>query len=221
MSEHIEDSGLYASVSDARLTELLRTNSPTAYSALQELRTRHRASVLAYARLCTTSDSTAGQLAAQAFTTAARDTARGTEPNVPWRHQLLLLTADLAAGWATDERAAGLDPSLLLVLNTLNTAGGELLFAPPPMLGPFQSLSARTQGLIWYGTVERESEGRTADLLGLTHEDVEHETDSALQALAQACLRSRLAASDDPRCQDFRRLIEESVRPVNPATART
>ncbi|WP_105973404.1 RICIN domain-containing protein [Streptomyces geranii] len=216
MAQHIDDSGLYASVSDARLTELLRTNSPTAYLALQELRARHRAAVLAYARLCTTSDSTAGQLAAQAFTKAARDTARGAEPSVPWRHQLLLLTAELAAGWATDERAAGLDPSLLLVLNTLNTAAGEQLFTPPPMLSPFQSLPARTQGLVWYGIVEREPEERAAELLGLTHEDVTHETESALQALAQACLRSRLAASHDPRCQDFRRLIEESVRPVSP-----
>ncbi|WP_330288458.1 RICIN domain-containing protein [Streptomyces sp. NBC_00576] len=232
-----DDSELYAvhaDAPDAHLTELLRTNSPTAYPALQELRARHRASVLAYARLCTTSDSTAGQLAAQAFTTAARDAARGAEPSVPWRHQLLLLTADLAAGWATDERAAGLDSSLLLVLNTLNpsiqfnqfnqsnpsnaqnAAGGVGLMPPPPMLGPFQSLPSRTQGLIWYGIVERESEDRTAALLGLTREDVTYELDSALQGLAQACLRSRLAASDDPRCQDFRRLIEESVRPVNP-----
>ncbi|MDW4906038.1 RICIN domain-containing protein [Streptomyces sp. ADMS] len=222
MSEDTDDTelfGVYAGASDARLTELLRTNSPTAYPALQELRTRHRASVLAYARLCTTSDSTAQQLAAQAFTAAARDTARGTEPNVPWRHQLLLLTTDLAATWATDERAAGLDPSLLLVLNTLrppNTAGGIRPMPPPPMLGPFQSLPTRAQGLIWYSTVEREAEDRTAALLGLTPEDVTYETDSALQALAQACLRSRLAASEDPRCQDFRRLIEESVRPVNP-----
>ncbi|MFF1706441.1 hypothetical protein [Streptomyces sp. NPDC058252] len=40
-----------------------------------------------------------------------------------------------------------------------------------------------------------------------------YDTEPALQALAQACLKSRLAASDDPRCPDFRRLIEESVRP--------
>ncbi|MGY1498322.1 ricin-type beta-trefoil lectin domain protein [Streptomyces sp. QTS52] len=224
-TDHGGVDGVYVGTSDAHLTELLRTNSPTAYLALQELRARHRASVLAYARLCTTSDSTAGQLAAQAFTAAARDTARGTEPSVPWRHQLLLLTADLAATWATDERAAGLDPSLLLVLNTLgpthtgsarSAAGGVGLIPPPPMLGPFQSLPSRIQGLIWYGIVEREPEDRTAALLGLTREDVTHETDSALQVLAQACLRFRLAVSDDPRCQDFRRLIEESVRPVNP-----
>ncbi|KOV60362.1 ricin-type beta-trefoil lectin domain protein [Streptomyces sp. NRRL WC-3618] len=201
---------------DAHLTELLRTNSPTAYPALRELRARHQASVLAYARLCATSDATAEQLAAEVFTAAARDAAHGAEPSVPWRHQLLLLTADLAAGWAADERAAGLDPSLLLVLNTLMAGSGVGRIPAPPLLGPFQSLPSRAQGLIWYGIVERESEDRTATLLGLTREDVAHELDSALQALAQACLWSRLVASHDPRCQDFRRLIEQSVRPVNP-----
>lgn len=206
--------GVYSGTSDARLTELLRTNSPTAYPALQEIRARHRASVLVYARLCTTSDSAARQLVAEAFTTAAQDTARGTEPGVPWRHRLLLLTAELASIWATDERAAGLDANLLLVLNTLNAAGGVI--PTPPMLAPFQSLPSRAQGLIWYGVLEREGEERTADFLGLTRKDVTPGTESALQALSTACLRSRLAASDDPRCQDFRRLIEESVRPVSP-----
>ena len=42
-----------------------------------------------------------------------------------------------------------------------------------------------------------------------------HGAGPALQSLAQAC-RHRLAASDDPRCGDFRRLIEESVRPDGP-----
>ncbi len=61
----------------------------------------------------------------------------------------------------------------------------------------------------------------TATFLGLTREDVVHGTEQALQAMAQACLKSRLAASDDPRCGDFRRLIEESVRPDTPGTAPT
>jgi hypothetical protein len=53
-------------------------------------------------------------------------------------------------------------------------------------------------------------------LLGLGPSDVVYDTPKALKALAQACLRHRLAASDDPRCADFRRLIEEAVRPDVP-----
>ncbi|MEU9450736.1 RICIN domain-containing protein [Streptomyces sp. NPDC048277] len=198
--------------SDARLTELLRTPTATAYPALQELRARHHPAVLAYARLCTTGDTAAGRLGAQTFTTAARDIARGAEPVVPIRHHLLLLTARLAADWSHDERSAALDPTLLLVLNSTGTPEPPA----PPLLTAFQSLPSRTQGLIWYGVLEQESPARTATLLGLTPEDVGYGTPPALHALAQACLRTRLAASDDPRCADFRRLIEESVLPESP-----
>ncbi|MFJ9559668.1 RICIN domain-containing protein [Streptomyces fuscichromogenes] len=195
--------------SDARLTELLRTPTATAYPALQELRARHHPAVLAYARLCSAGDAAARRLTAQTFTTAARDIAHGAEPVVPLRHHLLLLTARLAADWSGDEHSAALDPTLLLVLNSSGVP-------TPPLLPAFQSLPSRTQGLIWYGVLEREPAERTATHLGLTPEDVRYDTPPALQALAQACLRGRLAASEDPRCADFRRLIEESVRPENP-----
>ncbi|MGH1553974.1 hypothetical protein ACRAWF_24590 [Streptomyces sp. L7] len=53
----------------------------------------------------------------------------------------------MAASWSLDDRSAGLDSGLLLLLNTA---------APKPtMLPAFQSLPARTQGLVWYGIVER------------------------------------------------------------------
>lgn len=203
-----EGGGTHTNASDARLTELLRADTSTVYTALQELRARHQPSVLAYARLCTTSESAARQLAAQVFTLAARETARGVDPGTPWRHQLLLLTAQVAASWALDDRSAGLDPTLLLILNTAGPV--------PAMLPAFQSLPSRTQGLVWYGIVEQQPDDVIAGFLGLTREDVVYGTEQALQAMAQSCLKSRLAASDDPRCGDFRRLIEESVRPDTP-----
>ncbi|MEU6217409.1 RICIN domain-containing protein [Streptomyces sp. NPDC047022] len=200
-----------ADPSDTRLTELLRADTATSYQALQDLRARHRPSVLAYARLCTTSEPAARQLAGQTFTLAARQTAHGTDPGLPWRHRLLLLTARLAMSWARDERAAGLDPGLLLVMNTAGPHGPV-----PPMLAAYQSLPSRIQGLLWYGVVEHEPEEGTATFLGLRREDVVYGTEQALTAMSQSCLRSRLAVSDDPHCGDFRRLIEESVRPDNP-----
>jgi hypothetical protein len=203
--------GTHTGAPDARLTELLRAETISAYPALQELRARHHPHVLAYARLCSPNESLARQLAAQAFTLAARQAARGIDPGLPWRHRLLLLVARSAGTWAEDGRAAGLDAGLLLVLNTAGPSG-----VLPSMLTAFQSLPSRTQGLIWYGIVEQEPAERTAALLGLTREDVTYGTDPALQQLARACLRTRLAASEDPDCPDFGRLIEESVRPDNP-----
>ncbi|MFD5541934.1 ricin-type beta-trefoil lectin domain protein, partial [Streptomyces sp. NPDC127079] len=197
---------------DARLTELLRTPTATAYPALQELRARHQPAVLAYALHCTTGDAAARRLTAETFTGAARDIARGAEPVVPLRHYLLLLTARLAADWAHDERAAALDPALLLVLNAAGASGPPA----PPLLTAFRTLPPRAQGLLWYDVLDREPDARTAAHLGLTPEDVRYGVPPALQSLAQACLRARLAASDDPRCADFRRLIEEAVRPESP-----
>lgn len=198
----------YAQASDARLTELLRTGTATAYPALQELRARHLGRVLDYARLCTAGDAAARQLAAEVFTHAARETARGIEPAVPWRHHLLLLTAQLAGSWSGDGRAGGLDPGYLLVLSNTGPQGPA-----PALLPAFRSLPPRAQGLIWYGVVEQESEERTAALVGVSPADVSYGTGPALKALADTCLRQRLAASPDPDCGDFRRLIEESLRP--------
>lgn len=210
--DRAEAGGGHEDAPDARLTELLRSPTPTAYPALQELRRRHLPAVLGYARLCAASESAARRLASEAFTTAAREMARGIEPTLPLRHRLLLLTAQAAAGWARDERSTGVDPGLLLVLNAAGLPDGPV----PPLLPAFQSLPSRTQGLLWYGVLEEESEERTAALLGLSRSDVAHSAPQALKALAQACLRHRLAASDDSRCPDFRRLIEEAVRPDGP-----
>ncbi|MFC3572755.1 ricin-type beta-trefoil lectin domain protein [Streptomyces yaanensis] len=204
-------SGVHSTVSDARLTELLRTDTPTAYPALRELRTRHRPAVLAYARLCTVDEHAARQLTAQAFALAARDTARGQDPRGPWRHQLLLLAGRVTASWATDGRASRLDPGLLTHLRAAGPEGSL-----PPMLAALQTLPLRLQGLVWYGVVELEPTERTAVLLGLSPQDVAYGIEPAFQALRQSLLKTRLAASGNPRCQDFRRLIEESVRPDNP-----
>ncbi|GGN93241.1 hypothetical protein GCM10011579_091740 [Streptomyces albiflavescens] len=206
-----EGGGMFAAVSDARLTELLRAETATAYPALRELRLRHRPAVLSYARLCTVGESAARQLTAQAFALAARDTARGIDPPGPWRHQLLLLAGQVAESWAMDERGSRIDPGLLVHLREAGPDGPV-----PPMLDAFQALPTRVQGLVWYGVVDEEPDARTAMFLGATPPDVTYGKGPAFQALRQACLKTRLARSVNPRCQDFRRLIEEAAHPENP-----
>lgn len=203
----------FSSVSDARLTDLLRADARTARPAWRELRSRHRPAVLSYARLCTVDESAAHRITATAFTLAARETARGLEPRTPWRHQLLLLACRVAAEWSADERAARLDPGLLARLREADAgADGPV----PPMLAAFVTLPTRVQGLVWYGVVDGESEADTARFLGVTPENVAYGMEGAYQALCHSVLTTRLADSDDPGCQDFRRLIEEAVRPESP-----
>jgi len=204
----------HTSAPDARLTSLIRADTSTAYPALRELRLRHRPAVLAYARLCAVDEPAARQLAAQAFALAARETARGVEPRGPWRHQLLLFVTRVAASWATDDegdRGNRLDPGLLARLLATDADGPV-----PPMLAAFHSLPTRVQGIVWYSVVDEEPDDRAAVFLGFTPQDVKYGKESAFQALRQACLKARLARSGDQRCQDFRRLIEEAVRPEHP-----
>lgn len=104
-SDDVSTDGLDGS--DAYLTDRLRAAPAAAYPALRTLRARHHPAVLAYARRCTTSEPAARRLAAEAFTLAARETARGNDPGGPWRHQLLLLSWQVAADWAADDRVAG------------------------------------------------------------------------------------------------------------------
>lgn len=206
--------GPHKEASDARLTGLLGTDAPTVSPALRELRARHFSSVLAYARQCTTSEPAARQIAAQAFSLAVHETARGVDPGVPVRLHLLLLTTRLSGDWVRDGRFGGVDAGLLPVLDTAGPGGPV-----PPLLTVLQSLPPRTQGLLWYGAVEQEPEERTATFLGLDRQDVAYGVSQALKEMARASLRSRLAASGDPRCGDFRRLIEEAVRPDHPRTS--
>lgn len=201
------------SVSDARLTDLLRADARTARPAWRELRSRHRPAVLSYARLCAVDESAAHRLTATAFTLAARETARGLEPRTPWRHQLLLLACRVAVEWSADERAARLAPGPLARLREPDAGPDGPV---PPILAAFLTLPTRVQGLVWYGVVDGESEASTARLLAVTPEDVAYGVEGAFQAVCHAVLTTRLAGSDDPGCQDFRRLIEEAVRPEKP-----
>lgn len=205
------DAGPHTSTPDTQLTALIRAETATAYPALRELRLRHRPAVLAYARLCAMDEPSARRLTAQAFALAARETARGVEPRGPWRHKLLLLVTRVAAAWATDDRGNRLHPDLLAHLRETGADDRE-----PPMLAAFQGLPTRVQGLVWYTVVDEEPDAGAAVYLGFTPQDVTYGKEPAFQALRQACLKARLANSGDPRCQGFRRLIEEAVRPDHP-----
>lgn len=96
----------------------------------------------------------------------------------------------------------------------------------PPLWSPRTGRCPRVPGIPpagagceearWYGAVEEQPAERTAGLLGVSPEDATYGTEPAFQALRQSLLKTRLAASGNPRCQGFRRLIEESVRPGSP-----
>ncbi|SED55114.1 RNA polymerase sigma factor [Streptomyces melanosporofaciens] len=161
----------YAQLSDAELTERIRSGAPTALPATQQLRERHLPAVLSYARLCTRTRADADQLADLSFGLAAQETCRGIDPWGPWRHHLLLLVQRVAATWAEGNRAERLDPPFAEWLGRSGiTADGEAGRRRPQersaMLGGFLSLSARTRDVLWYSVVDEDPDTAVATFAG-------------------------------------------------------
>ncbi|MER5181719.1 RICIN domain-containing protein [Streptomyces sp. NPDC002896] len=219
--------GIHAQTPDARLTELLRANAPTAYPALRELRRRHRPAVLGYARLCGIGENSARQLTAQAFALAAHEVKQGAEPRGTWRHHLLRHVLRVARAWAADARSGRLAPGLLARFDAAAEAsdpygpaspgsshpGDPTCPADPVVLAAFHSLPIRLQGILWYGVVDEEPDPNTAVYVGASSHEVAQLKDSALNAMRRAWLNSHLTHYGDTRCRGYGRLIEEAVRP--------
>lgn len=214
--------GVHSGDADARLTELLRGDAATAYPALRELRRRHHAPTLAYARLLGVDEAAAKQLTAQAFALGARDTGRGVDPTGPWRHHAALLVRRIAGTWTADGRRVRLLPEFAAFLDAEEEHRADLPAfvrrpsAEPPMPTAFHSLPARTQGVLWYGIVDAVPDPETALYLGLKADEVAWAKGPSLDVLGRAYLKAQLARHGDQNCQGYRRLIEEAVRPREP-----
>ncbi|GAA1691378.1 ricin-type beta-trefoil lectin domain protein [Streptomyces yatensis] len=211
----------YAQLSDAELTERIRSGAPTALPATQQLRERHLPAVLSYARLCARTRADADQLADLSFGLAAQETCRGIDPWGPWRHHLLLLVQRVAATWAEGNRAERLDPPFAEWLGRSGiTADGEAGRRRPQersaILGGFLSLSARTRDVLWYSVVDEDPDTAVATFAGLAPHTVPTLRETARDALREAWLRTHLERGGEQTCQGFRGLIEAAVRPDNP-----
>ncbi|MCG0287206.1 ricin-type beta-trefoil lectin domain protein [Streptomyces sp. PSAA01] len=211
----------YAQLSDAELTERIRSGAPTALPATQQLRERHLPAVLSYARLCARTRADADQLADLSFGLAAQETCRGIDPWGPWRHHLLLLVQRVAATWAEGNRAERLDPPFAEWLGRSGiTADGEAGRRRPQersaILGGFLSLSARTRDVLWYSVVDEDPDTAVATFAGLAPHTVPALRETARDALREAWLRTHLERGGEQTCQGFRGLIEAAVRPDNP-----
>ncbi|MCX4515511.1 RICIN domain-containing protein [Streptomyces sp. NBC_01619] len=107
---HADGQPDYSGLSDAELTERIRSGAPQAHPAVQELKRRHLPAVLAYARLCGRNQTAGTQLALQALRLASEEACRGIEPRGQWRHHLLTLVQRVGAAWAVSSRRDRLAP---------------------------------------------------------------------------------------------------------------
>ncbi|MFE3328949.1 ricin-type beta-trefoil lectin domain protein [Streptomyces sp. NPDC059176] len=214
-------------LSDAELTERIRSGAPTARPATQELRRRHLSSVLEYARLCGRNQVAGNQLAVQAFGIAAQEARRGIGPRGNWRHHLLLLVQRVGLTWASDSRRERLAPDFVAWID--DTAEARALAdvtaadlpeqrrlpfeASAAMLTGFYRLPELARNVLWYSVVDEEPDASVATFLRVHRDVVPDVRRQAEGTMRLAFLQAYLERSRDERCLGFRRIIEAAARP--------
>ncbi|MEU0393528.1 RICIN domain-containing protein [Streptomyces sp. NPDC006208] len=215
------DKPVGTALSDAELTERIRAGAPAAHLASQELKRRHQAAVISYARLCGRDQVAGYQLAVQAFGLATQEACRGIEPRGTWRHHLLMHVQRIGATWAAGGRRDLLAPEFAAWID--GTAEGHAPGLPEnlraeaeassAMLTGFYRLPELTCGVLWYAVVDEEPDATVATYLGIRPDLVPELRIKAQDALRQACIQAYLERSGDRKCLGFRRIIEASARP--------
>ncbi len=194
----------YAELSDARLVEFIRAGAPSPHPAAQELRRRHLPRVLDYARLCCRDEWSADRLAARAFTLALAQIFQTDEPAAPWRHRMLTLVHEAAAGWITNRSRERLDAAYAAHLEEGH--GGEP--SGLPLVRGFAALPPATRTLLWHTLVEGEPDSEVARCTGRRAADVPRLAARARETYRDQCLRVYLERDADEECWAFGRILE-------------
>jgi Ricin-type beta-trefoil lectin domain len=216
---------MYAHLPDAELTQLMRVGTTTEReSAVEELRRRHFAAVLGYARVCVSNDCTAEELAGLAFDRAVEQERRGFG-DIAWRHCLLLTVQCLAVPWAAGARRPELVPGFAQRIDEVRDTLPDMpdpsdLEQHSPLLCGYRQLPPRAQAVLWHSVVESDSDARTAGLLGLDPSRIPELRANAQDKLRITYLRIYLEQSGSQECAGFIRIMEAVARPSDTSKAR-
>ncbi|MGW4687258.1 sigma-70 family RNA polymerase sigma factor [Streptomyces sp. NPDC004244] len=211
------------SLSDAELCALLRNERPSASKGpetsdvMGEVFARHHSAVLAYARTCCRDQSTAHDLAAEAFARTYRAVAWGAGPEYAWRPYLLTCVRRVAADWVrrgartrlsddfekwAEDLADGQDVEAAVV----SAEEGSLV------LRAYRSLPERWQAVLWHAVVEHEPAADTARRLGISAGGVGSLAARAREGLREAYLRAHLDQAASDECQHYGGQLAASLR---------
>ncbi|MEU5538452.1 RICIN domain-containing protein [Streptomyces sp. NPDC020362] len=145
--------------SDAELTRRIRSSQGPLPSDVDEMARRHRACVLAYARLCCANGQAEQDLADEAFARTVEAVRAGSGPTEAWRPYLATAVRRVAAHWAANGRSADLTDGYLAWLHGLPQEEGPESAARAAeqasvMLCAFRSLPEHRQTTQWDTVVD-------------------------------------------------------------------
>ncbi|MFF7633154.1 RICIN domain-containing protein [Kitasatospora sp. NPDC008050] len=148
-----------AATTDAELARRIRAGDGPGHPAAEEVARRHRAAVVAYARLCCAQDESARELADEAIARTLAAVRAGTGPSRAWRPCLLTEARRTATAWADTPRRAELTAEFTAWLDALpRTATGRARTAAQAaaaaesastLLQAFLSLPPSRQADLW------------------------------------------------------------------------
>ncbi|MEW9517882.1 sigma-70 family RNA polymerase sigma factor [Streptomyces tubercidicus] len=191
--------------SDAQLLSDLRAGDDSAY---EEMYRRHAPAVRRYARSCCRDVHTAEDLTGEVFARTLQAVRGGAGPESAVRAYLLTTVRRVAASWAQTARREHLvedfavfavssaeapvdDATLDLGADVRAMQEADRSMA----VQAFRSLPERYQTVLWHTTVEEESPGDVAPLLGLTANATAVLAHRAREGLRQAYLQAHVSQS--------------------------
>ncbi|MFD7629305.1 sigma-70 family RNA polymerase sigma factor [Streptomyces sp. NPDC059851] len=210
-------------LTDAELCALLRKEhasapgGPEMSDVMGEVFARHHSAVLAYARTCCRDQSTAHDLAAEAFARTYRAVAWGAGPEHAWRPYLLTCVRRVAADWLRrdarnqlsddfEKWAEGLADGQDVEDAVVSAEEGSLVSRA------YRSLPERWQAVLWHAVVEHEPAADTAQRLGISAGGVGSLAARAREGLREAYLRAHLDQAASDECRHYGRLLAASLR---------
>ncbi|MFE7778234.1 sigma-70 family RNA polymerase sigma factor [Streptomyces sp. NPDC057445] len=191
--------------SDADLIQRMRDGDDGAY---EELFRRHAAAVRRYARTCCRDVHTADDLTAEVFARMLQAVRGGAGPEQAVRAYLLTTVRRVAAAWTkSSKREQLVEDFAVFADRAARVAGAAGGLAPGAdvramhdaerslAMQAFRSLPERWQTVLWHTTVEKETPGEVAPLLGLTANATAVLASRAREGLRQAYLQAHVSAA--------------------------
>ncbi|MER6563171.1 ricin-type beta-trefoil lectin domain protein [Streptomyces sp. NPDC001027] len=188
--------------------ERLGLTDDTNSGLVLELIAQHRAPVLEYATLCTTSAQAAIALAGSAF---RRGLDTSSERAWPWRSHLLSEVIDSAQRWDADGRRFDLSDGLRTGSDGREPPAVSLRRDRRLLLQAFRQLPDEQQLLLWHTEVEAEDLPLAASYAELRMETARSKLRQARCQLRTGCLQAHVDLARDPACSRYTRLIDVAV----------
>ncbi|WP_327321246.1 hypothetical protein OG735_01095 [Streptomyces sp. NBC_01210] len=190
-----------------------RATGTAGQASFAELNRRHKLAVLTYARMHCREEHDAEELACEAMARSATR-APAAEEHPVWRIGVLRAVQDVAGEWLGLPGRDKLDPGFGDWVRhcrgfdpyRVKAANEETL-----ALATFQSVSKKTQSVLWHVGVEGESTETAAVLLGTTS-SAGMLASPAWLAFREACLREHRHRTLDLECPRYAGLLSATIR---------